>query len=193
MLSLPNTSRTQLLPTTPPTTGPSSDQLSSRLLQESPDSFCYFSSCLSLFSILNATPVWIFHQPRSVYSFADIHQWLLRPYTLWLPPWHLPEVTFRLPSPDLVLLFSVQRKDCPCLRGLPPDGSVNDKRACQGPLPPASVGTESVFLSCWLLTHTEGSSGWRLSHFVLQENWWNWSLHWYFQDFLSPILASPHI
>ena len=30
---------------------------------------------------------------------------------------------------DLGLLFSVQRKDCPCLRGLAPDGPASDKLA----------------------------------------------------------------
>ena len=141
---------------------------------------------LAALSILSVTPVWIFHQARSVYSFADIHQWFLRPYTLWLPPWHLPEVTFRLPSPDLGLLFSVQRKDCPCLRGLAPDGPASDKLAlakglCHLPL----WGLNLCPCSCWLLTHPEGSSGWKLQHFVLQENWWNRSLHWYFQEPIS--------
>ena len=31
-------------------------------------------------------------------------------------------------------------------------------------------------LFCWSLTHPEGSSRWRMRHFVLQENWWNRSL-----------------
>ena len=39
--------------------------------------------------------------------------------------------------------------------------------------------------SCWPSTGPEGSSGWRMRHFVLQENWWNRLLDRYFQDLVS--------
>ena len=39
--------------------------------------------------------------------------------------------------------------------------------------------------SCWPSTHPEGSSGWRIRHFVLQGNWWNRSSDRYFQELIS--------
>jgi hypothetical protein len=47
---------------------------------------------------------------------------------------------------------------------------------CQGHLPPALGDWTLCCCSCWPLACPEGGSGWRMRHFVWQENWWNRSL-----------------